>query len=569
MQTNNKKDLLSPATGFLLLLGIILTAVCAHLLFVAKDARPCIHPAWFYFNFGYLKVHTFLYDAVLNILKTFTPNFDYNYYMVYRYVNILYLLPLITFFYLSVSTLFNRSTALLASLFLITAPEVINIFHLTGINFQTMTLFSLLIYCYIKTNYFQNRLFCLLFTFCLYIFSLNHHSFLIYMATCIPLWLILVLRTEVRKKLDLKNIIYASLLLTGLLLVYNEISFTHITKYFSRQDCFEKITTFEFTMGSISGTCIYFLNEIKINLQKLINNEFKHFDLYFIASVAAIIIHLVGNAAKLIRKTKLSAANIIELQSIFFVFCFLFLLSLESQIPTEMYLTPLYLFIALLNCLAIIKTYTYLKYNFKHLHADKTFITGFILIFSLYSFFLLFMPGVLISDSSNTNRSYNYSNEDYNLSKHIKFFSQNNISIKSIAVTAKQDNAATPNAYLFNLWFGLRGDIKETLPEQNNFITISDTNTAYIVFFYDLEKNKELILEETHAMIIDFIRSQYNIKDNHQIDLLEILAYGFKAQTLVQINLGNFTNTVETDRRYLTFIFAIKDSKGLKIKRFT
>lgn len=563
MQINNKKNFLYPALSAVILLIIIITAAYAHLLFVAKDARPFIHPAWFYFNFGYLKIHTFLYDTTLTLLNIFTPKADYNYYIVYRSVNVLYLIPMIIFFYLSISAVFHRTVALLSALFLITAPEVINIFHLTGINFQTMTLFSILIYLYLKTDYFHNRIFAFLFAFLLYIFSLNHHSFLLYLTTIIPLWFVLLLSKDVRKKTNIKNIIYASLLLISLLAVYNEISFSHISKYFARQNCFEKIKTIDLTQKSISTTCIYFLNEIKLNCKKLIITEFKYFDLYFILTCISIAMHLIGNAVKFIRKQGLSSSNIIELQCIWFILCFLFLLSLESQIPTEMYMAPLFLFIALLNSLALIKTYKFIQYNFKKAYADKIFILVFTICFGTYNFLLLFIPSTLIKDSSNTNRSYNYSSEDYNISKHVEFFSQNNIQAEAIAVTAKDADAATPNAYLFNLWFGLKGDIKKTTYRKKDYINTADTDTAYMVFFYSLDKhpeNKTLLLDETADLAAAFIQNRYDIADDQQINLLKILPYGFKSK---------MTTSLKTDRKHLTFIFSIKDFKDLQIKRFT
>lgn len=485
----NKKEIFTPFRSVVLLLGIIILACTAHVKFFLDDGRPFIDHDGYYFISGYLGHIVFIYELIAAFLNKFFPLFAYNGFFLYKMVNLFFLIPLIVFTYLSAAFLYGRAYGLLASFFVVTAPDILNIFHKSEINFLTATIFSMLMYFYIRSNRLRNIYFSLMFICSLYVFFLHHYSSLLYMAAVgVVYFLTFCYRCKGSKKTK-QHFFY----IVGfcVLLITVDVFF-HWERYFfymrTAMDYIHKIFHNDLFFSSYVGESLR--DKYLYSFRLLFNNYYFHFgvNLYFLSFLITSFWLGAAFIYKCIRKISFSEIEYIQLQ--FLCILWVCLLFLCSGIGTDVFavfvfFAPLYGLVAVLNTGFLYRLYG----RYAKIKVFKAFFIAGVVAFIVYGLFSLFSPKSLVCGSYRYGDNYFYylpQQDDYNIPAHLAFFEEEGIDVagREMLFLPMPDSYYTD---LMDFYFSvrMRGSLQDLLSPPA-------VPYKYIWVAYDATKNKAL-----------------------------------------------------------------------------
>lgn len=505
--TNSKKEFFTRLRTVFFLVGIIVLACTAHVNFFLNDGRPFMDHDGYYFISGYLGHIVFIYEILAAFFNKFFPLFEYDGFLLYKSVHLFFLIPMIFFTYLSAAFLYGRAYGLLAAFFVVTAPDILNIFHKSEINFLTAALFSMVVYFYIRSNRLKNLYFAVLFMLSLYLFFLHHYSSLLYMAAVVPVYFLSLWHRSYGDKKTKQRISY----LAGLVFLLLTLdTFWHWERYFSY------IQTGIVYVHKIFHSDLFFSSYVGENLlvkyfySFLLLYDNYYFDLgvnlYFLSFLFSSLWCAVVFLYKGIRKISFSEMEYMQLQ--FVLILWLSLIFLCSGIGTDVFavfvfFAPLYVLVAVLNAGVLYRFYG--RYA-KAAVFRGLFFTG-MFTFVVYGLFSLFYPKALVEGSYTYGDNYFYylpQEDDYNIPKHLQFFEAEGIAVAD----QKLLFFPIPDSYytdLMNFYFSVR-----TGGELKNISSPAEREYKYLWVAYDVTKNKAL---GNVRCIQDYLDKSWDKKD--------------------------------------------------------
>lgn len=549
------KEFLTRRVSCFILLGLIFLSCFLHINFFLQDGRPFLDHEWYYFSAGYNGVIVFVYQLLIDFLSLLLSDKNLNFTFLYQSVNVLYLAGLLIFIYLGTAFLYGRGFGLFATFFILTSPEIFNIFHKIEVNFQTAFFLSILLYFYIRCSFGRNRLFSFLVIGCGYLFFIQHYSSLLYLTPMFFIFFVVPL-INVKRNCNAKRNIFHSGLLFCFLLVF-DVSIRPMRYYLYSGEFIKYFNMYFFVDGKFFvNDIIGFADVFKSNLFMLYNSKLKYVDFYFIVSVLFAFLHLITCVKIICRKENLSfSAQINLILLAILLFCVFLLGTGICLVPV--FFAPLYVFLALLNAGGLFKLYLLAK---NHLAAKLFFHLSYFLVL-VYGVCFIIFPNALIGGIDEEYDRYVPLNDDFNMQEHIEFFKTNGVISSNISVYPA--NVLLRNfagLYAFSLSMGIDGRTSERDP----------SSVEYILGVYALKTDehvKVFALPEIESDIFDVLVNKSGKKN---ISLGGIVPYGAKTEDriiysrLSEVVGGHTLLGVEggddfvTDRRSLVFFYLVE-----------
>lgn len=468
----SQKEFFTPLKSMFFLLGIVVLACAAHVNFFLKDARPFIDHDWDYFSSGHLAPVTVMYKFLMFLSAEFFPKMHVSGFFIYKICNLIMLIPSIVFMYLGASFLYSRFIGLVAAFLFISQPEILNVFHKSGVNIVTVFLFSAMVFAYIRSDFFRNFEFSLLSVLAAILLFLHHHSSLLYLSVTVSVFVISSYgkaRSNQRIKRNIKICLAAGLVFVAGDLVVN---FLRYREYFkTASDYFN--AGFNISSVSLSDSLLSFVGRSAFNFWQMYNYYQFHFNFYGILTLAGLLFYCCRFICCLKRKDTIDFVSLSEFQ--FFLISVIIMMVLSTGIcHTAIFITPVYVLLIILNAGLVFR----IQNRYGAFWRGKVFIFLFSGFGFLYGCFSLFYPHKLVEAQVKDMMYYLPCKDDLNILAVRDFYTDRKNGITNFAlVPATPYDEATVD--LIDFYFSI-----EIGPEAKHF---SDTYD-YLLVLYDLYK---------------------------------------------------------------------------------
>lgn len=568
----NEKDKngLNLISYLLILVGIIVLSCAAHLNFFLTDGRPFLDHDWHYFDIGYFKFFEIVYGFVVGFL----PSSWHNGIFIYKMLNLLYLIPLIVFTCLSVTYIYGRALGLVSAFFIATTPAVLNVFHQSDINLQTVALLSLLLYVYLRAGVFRSLFFSLFFFLTLFVFYLHHYSSVLFLGAFFPS-ILYCLFMQVRHKIfNIRNVLIGCLFFTLLLVVDMYLNQNRYILFINVLDNYY-LNSHKFCSEKLISVFLYMFKNIRANFLGIIMQGVHYLNIHTAVSLLLLVVNFVCLLYAFLKKRKFQGYRFVETQLVLFILSFFIMLAFEPNFPIDVFFAPMFVVLTFLNVAAISKLASWLK--------SRCFLKGgyffAVFCFFVYGETLLFFPDLFLRQQEAELYCYTPVEDDFNLNEHVDFFASNDIDLSEVLVIGGGDPTDyVPDLYFFSLWLDTKVSL-EGVRERD-----MKHQSAYVVFLYDVQsdtkKSETEYLTPLSARIKSRIERKYKIMDSNMLSLVNIIPYGvlaevggssdgvFYAAPLYEKKYVSQRENLATDRRYLAFIFHLEGARGFNLRRF-
>lgn len=498
VNSRGEKERLSKASGMLLLCGIMLLAVFAHINFFMHDGRPFLDHDWYYVENESLKPLAFLYNIFIAFMGVFFKCFEYDGFFAYKFMQVFFLLPLAVFVYMTAGFLYGRLYGLLATFMVVTTPDIINVFHKSGINFLTASMFSAVVYFYVRSNWFRHLPYSFLCLVSLYLFFLHHYGSLLYMSAMLPvLFVFYLFRIRKNKRMQTK-IILSLLLITGGVIslwcfdsercrYYLDAAFVYIKD----TGGLKNFLGMEF-ISAIIENVFYLYN--KFGVVGLSRFKVNPYLLLFGFSCLLLTLDTVYAVAK---KTEGKRIFNLENQFVLIIFLYLFisagsgLFSYRDMHTVSIFFAPLYILVAIVISGVLFRC----SEKYSESRVMKIIYGVLFLCIFLYGFFSLFYSGVLVDNQDPDVDCYVVCEDNYNIPAHLEFFREENLDVRKIVFAAAFDDY---NSEITSFYFWVRN--KNRL-DKGLFLPKDNPAYVWVLSLYDPEDkySEELTFKRFYA----------------------------------------------------------------------
>lgn len=564
------KALSNPIWYVFILLGIIVLSCAGHLNFFLKDARPFLDHDWHYFDIGYFKGFELVYDLLINVL----PASWQHGIVVYKMLNLLYLIPLIIFTCLSVSYMYGRALGLVSAFFIATTPAVLNVFHQSDINLQTVTILSFLLYIYLRTDFFRSFFFSVLFALTLFLFYSHHYSSVFFLGAFFPSLLLGLFIQFRQKTVSVRNILVVSFLFFLFLVIDMALNQDRYILFINVLDNYY-MNPHEYELGKFVSAASYICQNIRDNLISVIMQGAKYFNFHAVFSLVLLLTNIVYLFVLGIKKNKLHGNYLVEAQLVLFVLSFFVMFAFDRERPIDIFFAPMFVILTVLNAGAVVKLFSWFK---NRCFLQSVSFCAFFLFF-IYGLILLFAPNLFFFQKEAEVYCYAPVEDDFNLKTHVDFFALNGISPSEIVVIGEGNPLDyVPDLYFFSLWVAAQKSIEG--------VRVRDikSQSAYLVYLYDISEKEEKADSEYLISLSNNIAlriaKKYKIKKQNILSLVNVMPFGVLSEAddfseksfCLSPDYGRKYRSQQKNiffnRRYLSFVFYIKDVRGLSLRRF-
>lgn len=434
MVSGKEKEFFTAFRAGLVLSGIMLLAAVAHFCFFIQDMRPFVDHD---FNYAPGYHLSFLYDFIVILTGRFFPDFAYSGIYLYKSLNVICLILLVLFVYLTASHVYSRAAGLLASFWVIGSPYVINVYHKQEVSSLTATFLAVIIYLALKCDYLRKFYYSLFLIITLGLFILHHYGALLYLAVMAAVLLV------VQGKMLIRNYLFrrSFLLLFFFLLLFYKLCSAY--KYYATREYFyaweyQLAIFFDSTPKATDSNPFFRLMD---HILYAYNVFFLYFNFYVWNSII-VVVFWVGLFCY--RKFKKIASGTFELKMVLIVLgYFIFLLTGKGILVR--YSASLFFILAVLNGGMIV----YLFETFGKTVKAK-------IIFFIYASFLtwyviaaLFAPAMLSFGVKDETYVFRPLEDNYNLPALIDFCDDNDVMISDIEIVGYDDKSWSYGELLF------------------------------------------------------------------------------------------------------------------------
>lgn len=618
MLSANKKEFFTSFNAFIALAGIVVLSILAHALFFMQDMRPLLDHDSYYLVSSDFKFFVFLYDTISSLLNHYFPLLSYDGFFLYKMLNLVYLLPLIIFTYLTASSLYDRGVGLLAAFLMVSFPAVLNAFHKSEVNFMMIACYSMCIFFYTKSNFFKNIYFSL---FCLLSFvfmSFHHYSFLLYLNVLIPvIVLINIYRMKTLGEFKVKSVVFS---IAFVFLLEISFLFVLVGSYSSFLICFLTIFVFfilykflyvkyraekifwlaviifliielflvhflfmdlrnavELLITRLAGTpvrekanyssLIHFLLLYWKRIYSLYTPDMFFFDFSFWNSFACFLFYVVFLGKKILTKRHLTHRETLELWLLGVLFLGVIFLAVGTGDVVKFFV-PFYFVLAVLQAGCVYRLLLF----FKRMLICRKIVFSYVAVLFVAGIISLFFPNIFVCDFTDYQNFYFYEKDDFNRSEISLFFEKKDLQISTGEVFFLRDKGdENPAGAFFSFWLKENGELKKSISLP------LDRRINYACAFYRYDLNTEKEISKVDLLIADKyiqenIYADTLMPSKKKLLLKNIIPYGSKMD--ISVDVLNFDllfkkhqNSLEISdaifflkRRYFCFIYEVAES---------
>lgn len=600
---NNKKKWSSFFGGKLMLALVVMLSCLAHVNFFMHDMRPFQDHDWYYLMEGHMMFFIFVFDFLCAFLDKFLPFVVYDGFFLYKMINLMFLVPLIVFTYLTAEYLYNKWAGVLAAFIVVTFPQILNVFHKSEINILTAALFSACIFFYCRSNNLKNKIHSLMFVFFLVLFAMHHYSFFLYLAAALPVVFILfVIKTSENHKTEkyffcLAFLLFFALGLSFLMLLSHNMFFLsmglslicmYLLRHMYESESFslrrlgtvtaivlsaeilllsfdfERIYDVFFSTGYVyrylDGNSFSLMGMLKsfgsIFLREMFSfyrTDLVYLDFSFCLIVFCLSLNVFFLYRSFSEKCCFSKTEIIEIS--FTCFILLGFLFLSAGVGKAVkFFAPFYMLLAVLLSGVLLKAY----------HVLRLKIVFWLLVLCLLvsGFVSLFYPNVLVREKDNAHDFYYYMSDGYNADVVLELSRKRNINILSglVMFTASSSLDEMDLDFVY-MWLRLGGRLKQF------FSPVKDMKYTHVFFFlYFNDVSDKMSLADIQEQAFFALKEKNEYAEYDALLLQDIIPYGKSIKPLEQNKDSDFLypalKAVKRDgsfsREFLLFVYKVK-----------